>query len=119
PQGMTKIMNEGWACLRGDTLVFTERGLIPMEELVVGAEAEKVFDGESVQRVYDRNVIRDHATVRIRTRRGFELEGSDNHRVLLADRVTWRRLDELRPGDAIAIAGGGGLWPEEEVRIER
>ena len=98
PQGMTKIMNEGWACLGADTLVFTERGLLTMEELVAGRGAGEVFDGESVQRVYDRNVIRDHETIRVRTRRGLDVTGSNNHRVLLADRVTWKRLDEMRRG---------------------
>ena len=28
PQGMTKVMNEGWACLVGDSLVFTDQGLM-------------------------------------------------------------------------------------------
>src|SRR5437764_5508054 len=27
PQGMTKIMNEGWACLRAQSLIFTDRGV--------------------------------------------------------------------------------------------
>ena len=56
PQVQTKIMNEGWACVRGDTPVFTEAGLISMAELVEG-DAEIVFDGERKQRVYDRKVL--------------------------------------------------------------
>lgn len=115
PQGMTKIMNEGWACLGSNTLVFTERGLLTMEELVAGGEANEVFDGETAQRVYDRNIIRDHETIRVVTRRGLDITGSNNHRVLLADRVTWKRLDELRAGDKLAVSGGDNLWPEEEV----
>src|SRR5262249_53754932 len=34
PQGQTKIMNEGWACVQGDSLVLTDRGIIPARELV-------------------------------------------------------------------------------------
>ena len=117
PQGMTKIMNEGWACLVSDTPVFTERGLLTMEELVAGKEAGAVFDGESVQRVYDRNIIRNHETVRVITRRGLDVCGSNNHRVLLADRTTWKRLDELQPGDKLAVSGGQNLWPAEQVKI--
>src|SRR5690606_18290676 len=41
----------------------------------------------------------------------------NNHRVLLADGETWRRLDELKPGDRIAVSGGGDMWASEEVRI--
>jgi stage V sporulation protein R len=115
PQGRTKVMNEGWACVRGDTLVFTERGLLSMAELVAGGGRE-VSDGESVRRVYDRNVIPDHPSVRIRTRRGLSLEGSDNHRVLLPD-GSWKRLDALCPGEKITISGGAGLWASEEVPL--
>src|SRR5437762_2985756 len=105
PQGMTKIMNEGWACVLADTPVFTDAGLIPMADLVAG-EAGVVSDGSAPRRVYDRNIIHDHEVVTVTTRRGLVLGGSTNHRVLLADGTSWRRLDELRPGDEVAVAGG-------------
>ncbi len=117
PQAQTKILNEGWACLAAGSRVFTERGLITMQDLVSG-DATKVCDGDAVREVYDRNVIRDHETIKVQTRRGFVLEGSNNHRLLLADGVTWRRLDELQPGDHLRVSGGEGLWAEDEVRIE-
>ena len=116
PQAQTKIMNEGWACIAAKSLVFTECGLVPMSA-VVGEEAKTVFDGAEARQVYDRNIILDHETVTVRTRRGLELCGSNNHRVLLADRSTWRRLDELAPGDRIAVSGGGDMWPAEQMRI--
>ncbi len=116
PQGMTKIMNEGWACLAADSLAFTAAGLIPMSDLVAGA-SDTVCDGESPRRVYDRNIIRDHETIRLRTRRGLSLCGSTNHRVLLADGETWKRLDELSEGDRVRVSGGQGLWPAEQQHI--
>ncbi|HUG91418.1 MAG TPA: SpoVR family protein [Planctomycetaceae bacterium] len=116
PQGQTKIMNEGWACVAGDTPVYTEQGLIPMADLVAGA-AETICDGEQPRRVYDRNIIRQHETVRVTTRRGLSLCGSTNHRVLLADDETWRRLDELRPGDRLSVSGGHDLWATEPVEL--
>jgi stage V sporulation protein R len=118
PQAMTKILNEGWACVVHDTMIFTENGMMSMGDLVVGRAAGSVFDGESRQRVYDRNVIRNHDTIRVTTRRGLTLEGSNNHRVQLADRATWKRLDELVAGDRIAISGGGDHWPEPEVALD-
>ncbi|MEK7865635.1 MAG: SpoVR family protein, partial [Planctomycetota bacterium] len=117
PQALTKIMNEGWACVGAETPVFTDQGLLPMREVVESPEIA-VSDGAGSREVYGRNVIQDHATVQLRTRRGFELLGSDNHRVLLADGTTWRRLDELTVGDRLAVSGGAGLWPREEVRLE-
>jgi stage V sporulation protein R len=116
PQAQTKVMNEGWACLHPDSLVFTRAGVVTMRELVEGA-SDTVFDGHTQRRVYDQNVIRDHETVTLRTRRGIELCGSINHRVLLADGETWKRLDELAPGDRVQVSGGGGMWAEEEVAL--
>jgi stage V sporulation protein R len=115
PQGMTKILNEGWACTAPDTLVFTDGGLRPMEN-VVDRPDTLVADGSRPRRVYDSHVIRDQPRVTIRTRRGLKLCGSDNHRILLAD-GSWARLDTLGLGDRVAIAGGNGLWEECELGL--
>ena len=107
PQVQTKIMNEGWACLHSNTLVFTDSGVLRMKALVEGSGGT-VCDGERERAVYDRHVIRQHETVTIRTRRGMKLCGSNNHRVLLADGTTWKRLDELAVGDEVAVRAGRG-----------
>jgi stage V sporulation protein R len=116
PQAMTKVMNEGWACLRADSLIFTDRGVMRMQDLVERETKCLVFDGQTRRRVYDHNIIHSHDVVDIRTRRGLRLGGSNNHRVMLADGV-WRRLDELSPGDRVIVSGGQGLWASENVRI--
>jgi stage V sporulation protein R len=114
PQGQTKIANEGWACVAPETLVFTGGGLVPMREVVEGGRV--VSDGERARAVTDRNVIRGHETVTIRTRRGLSLTGSNNHRIVAAD-GSWRRLDALAVGDEISVSGGAGLWPAEYQRL--
>src|SRR5437588_1576384 len=53
PQGQTKIINEGWACLVKDSLVFTDRGILRMGELVDGRMGVRVNDGETARHVYD------------------------------------------------------------------
>ena len=117
PQAMTKIQNEGWACLGADSLVFSDRGVITMESLVNGDDAV-VSDGQTRRRIYDHHVIRSHRTITIHTRRGLRLSGSNNHRILLADRAKWGRLDSLRIGDNVAISGGSELWPDGELALE-
>ena len=117
PQMQTKIMNEGWACITSQSLVFTANGLMPMSALVAGG-SQVVSDCAVGRHVYDRHIIRDHATVKMRTRRGLELEGSNNHRVMLADGETWKRLDELAVGDELLVTGGGGLWPAAPVALD-
>ena len=115
PQGQTKIANEGWACIHPESLVFSGDGLVPMSEVV--ASGRSVSDGEQKRRVYDRNIIRDHPTVSIRTRRGLKLTGSDNHRVLNCG-DEWRRLDQLSIGDKLRVGGGAGLWPQTRIRLQ-
>jgi stage V sporulation protein R len=115
PQAQTKVMNEGWACVSAETPVFTDQGLVTMADLVAGAGAA-VFDGDTRRAVYDRNVIRDHETVTVRTRRGLVLRGSNNHRVLDSN-GEWRRLDALGLADHVRISGGGGIWSTKPVSI--
>ena len=108
PQGQTKIMNEGWACVAGDTLVATDHGLRSMQDVVADTEAGNswsVFDGDRLRPVSDCHVIRGHKTISIETKLGLQLTGSTNHRVLLDDCETWKRLDELAEGDVLAISG--------------
>src|SRR5947209_2279199 len=47
PQGQTKTINEGWACLKGNSLVTSSRGLIPLAELVRGRASVSVHDGQA------------------------------------------------------------------------
>ncbi len=116
PQGQTKIMNEGWACVAPDTLVFSSEGLIPMKAIVLGG-AKEISDGNVAQKIYGQNMIKDHRTITLYTRRGFKLCGSDNHRILSEDGKSWKRLDELKIGDQVAIKGGQGLWPKDFIKI--
>jgi spore cortex formation protein SpoVR/YcgB (stage V sporulation) len=114
-QKMTKVMNEGWACVDPETPIFTESGLVPMREVVDDRIA--VSDGDDRRSVYDTNVIPDHDTVTIETRRGFELTGSDNHRIRRPD-GSWIELGDLSTGDEIEISGGNGVWPTRYVDID-
>jgi stage V sporulation protein R len=117
PQGYTKIMNEGWACAVGSTLVFTNEGCRRLGDLVAQRRGVQVSDGEAPRAVYDWAKFPDRQTVKLRTRRGFELEGSVTHRLRLPD-GSWRRLDRLGVGDVVEIGGGNNLWPAEPVRLD-
>src|SRR5262245_1465314 len=63
PQGMTKVMNEGWACVVANTYVNTSYGFIPMGCLVEQRRAIEVSDGEQPRRVYDFATFEDRETV--------------------------------------------------------
>src|SRR5579883_897914 len=116
PQGMTKIMNEGWACLAFDSLIYTTQGLLPIGEVVQRRLPAEIFDGKSRRRIYDWAIFPDRETVWIRTRRGLELEGSTTHRLQLPD-GSWRPLDQLQVGDHLPISGAS-LWAENYVPVK-
>src|SRR5665213_827256 len=116
PQGMPKVMNEGWACVTSDALLFTDRGVLPMGDIVNDRAGVRVNDGQGMQPVRDWARFEDRETVRVRTRRGLEIEGSTTHRLLLPDQ-NWRALGEIKEGDRVAITGGANVWAAEPVQL--
>ena len=75
-------------------------------------------DGQAPQAVYDWARFPGRETVRVTTALGLELEGSLTHQVLLAD-GSWRRLDQVKPGDRVRLAVGTDLWAQRPVRLSR
>jgi stage V sporulation protein R len=112
PQGMTKVINEGWACVNFFTITPTDKGLLRMGEIVERKLAVRVSDGQELRQVYDWAKFKNYKTIKIRTRRGLELEGSVNHRIRLLD-GSWCRLDKLQVGEKVRISGGQNLWAQE------
>jgi stage V sporulation protein R len=117
PQGQTKTINEGWACVHYNTLVHTDHGLIPAGQLVERRLPAHVSDGTANQKVYDWAKFDDRETVWIKTRRGLELEGSLTHQIMLPD-GNWRRLDAVRVGDRIQASRSMNLWAQDYVSVE-
>jgi stage V sporulation protein R len=116
PQRQTKIMNEGWACAVGDTLIKTDRGLLRLDHIVNHRLPVNVCDGQKLRRVYDYANLGTKETVKITTRRGFILEAARTHRVLRDD-GSWIRVDALIPHDKLQIAPGTRVWAKDEFPI--
>ncbi|MBM3152514.1 MAG: hypothetical protein FJZ96_10000 [Chloroflexi bacterium] len=61
--------------------------------------------------------------MRVRTRLGFEFEGTPEHRIWLRlpdETEGWRSLEEIRPGDITAILPGTNLWGKTtEIKFSR
>jgi len=103
-------------CVAPGTRVATADGTVRIEEIADAApETEHDVDLGVLDRL-GRPVRAsklfhsgDHPTLRVRTREGYELEGTHNHPVLcLADvagvpMLLWKLLEELEPGDRVAI----------------
>ena len=117
PQGMTKVINEGWACLTADARVCTPDGILTMREIVEQRQAIDVHDGEQTQQIYDWATFREYETVRVRTRRGLEIEGSINHRLMLPNGA-WQRLDTLSVGDALKVSASANMWAQAYIPLD-
>jgi DNA gyrase subunit A len=119
-------------CVAGHTRVSTPAGSPRIDELAAGLAPESERDTDLV--VHDRlgrpvsasKVFHsgDHPTLRIRTAEGYGLTATHNHPVLcLVDMVgvpllLWKRLDELRAGDRVAISRSwrsGPSLPRQEA----
>jgi len=113
--------NMSGKCVTGDTLVFTENGLAYLRDLMPPDAPEGEFTPLNC-RVQAHTQARRathfyrggrQATLRIKTRLGFELEGTPEHRVWVrcSDGMEdWKRLAELQVGDTVAIGTQIDLW---------
>ncbi|MBI3315408.1 MAG: DNA gyrase subunit A, partial [Candidatus Omnitrophica bacterium] len=117
-------------CVTGDTLVVTDKGLVSIQEMSkTGSEDVNV---SVLSR--DRNVnlatkwfdSGEHPTIKIVTGRGFSLQGTSNHPVLVwainprteEPEFQWKLLGRLCLGDVAVIDRTDDLlWPIEQVLL--
>ena len=120
PQMQTKIMNEGWACLKKDSLVLTECGFLRYDALhKVLAQGENVnvgSGGGEQDQITDRHIRRNAATIRLRTRRGLVLEGAQEHKLSIGP-DQWMVLKDVKVGQRIPLSVGDNLWSEHLVPV--
>jgi stage V sporulation protein R len=118
PQMQTKTMNEGWACATGDSLLVTENGFSRFDELYEAGRKIKVASGGEglVYRITDFHKEKSVPTIRIRTRRGFVIEGAERHRVQMAD-GGWKQLRDIEAGERVGLAYHTNIWPKEKLKL--
>ncbi|HEX8843420.1 MAG TPA: LAGLIDADG family homing endonuclease [Pyrinomonadaceae bacterium] len=111
-------------CVTGDTLLLTNRGMLRFDELQreIGAARDEfapfsiaisgLNGAEWTSQFYNGGV---RPTRRIRTRLGYELEGSMVHPVLVLKEgcARWVKLSELKIGDHVALQRGQNLFGDE------
>jgi DNA gyrase subunit A len=116
-------------CVTGDTLVVTDNGLVPINQISQpGVEDVSVRilskDGQTntASKWWDCGAF---PTWRVRTQRGYEVTGTANHPLLVAvphasdGRVTlaWKTIAQLAVGDYVVLDRSTNLWPEHSVDL--
>jgi len=116
PQRMTKVSNEGHACVGPDTLIPTSKGMIAAKNIVDKKMSCLVHDGESCREITDWFRFEDTNTVTIETSRGYKIVGSDTHRIWNS-MGEWVYMKDAKEGSAILIAKSD-IWPTELVSVD-
>ena len=120
PQMQTKIMNEGWACLKKDSLLLTDCGLLRYDVLLgmlADGKTVKVGSSDGEQDIItDRHITRNAPTIRLRTRRGLVLEGAEEHKLSVGP-DQWIELKDVKVGQRIPLSVGDNIWPKGLVSI--
>jgi len=116
-------------CVTGDTLVVTDNGLIPINQISQpGIEDVSVRvlskDGQTntASKWWDCGTFQ---TWRVRTQRGYEVTGTANHPLLVAAphdsdgrvSLTWKTIAQLAVGDYVVLDRSAILWPEQPVDL--
>jgi ribonucleoside-diphosphate reductase alpha chain len=110
---VTGLIEQG-GCLTPDTLVFTEKGLLRLDELVTHGEkgwrdhnlTMMTDEGPRQSRSVYNNGVAD--VLKVETDMGMTITGTPNHKVkvMTDEGPAWRRLDRLQTGDAIMVKLG-------------
>jgi len=100
-------------CVQGDTLVATDCGFIPIAELMPEAMTPDttlpisigVHTRDGVKRATHFYYGGKQQTLRIVTSEMYSIEGTPNHRIIVATArgPEWQRLDQLQAGDFVAM----------------
>ena len=102
-------------CVKSDTIIFSEFGMLPISSFgnfkIPEFQKKEIF-------VYSENCYEKTShfynggaknTIKIKTRYGYEIEGTPNHRIRVLDEngnYIFRRMDELQETDYVAIQRG-------------
>ncbi|MGH9178049.1 MAG: LAGLIDADG family homing endonuclease [Acidimicrobiales bacterium] len=113
-------------CVTGDTLLSTADGLVRIGSLHQGEEADTFrpeiievasLGGTQKTDYFYAGGLREVYEVALGS--GHRIAGTPNHRLLVnvEGSLDWRRLDEIEPGDEVAVQYGDELWSSLPARI--
>lgn len=117
-------------CVTGDTLILTEKGMVPISEISNKKEAKinldiLSYDGKKNKAIKFFNSGK-HKTIQITTKKGYSLEGSYNHPILtwrLGDDfkpiISWKLFEELKKGDVAVLNRNNTLFSNKIFGLKK
>lgn len=123
PEGDFVGSTAGAACFTGDTRILTDRGFIPIEEIVHG-EKPKIITHAGLRSIVEAYDNGEMEVFRVVTEDGYELKVTNDHKFLVFDengKPLLKPLRELNVGDYIYILAPewkGGEYVKLKTDIE-
>jgi DNA gyrase subunit A len=114
-------------CVASNTLTVTDKGLQRIENIAESEDIDiKILSHrQKINKASKWFDCGEHPTFRVKTRRGYEITGTENHPLLVWETAknnrphfVWKTIDELKKGDFLVIDRSETLWTNEEVSLE-
>jgi DNA gyrase subunit A len=118
-------------CVTGDTLISTEKGLIPIRDISIDKSEDisiKILSKDKkVHEAIKWFDSGEHRTIKIKTKRGYSIQGSHNHPLLVWSKnlftgepsFVWKLLNEIKEGDVVVLDRTEDiLWPLKEYSLQ-
>jgi len=120
--------NMAGKCVEGDTIIFTDQGILPIKSFKPRDMLKESFEELSLKLIgINGNTKTSHfyydgekETVKIRTRLGYTIEGSLNHQVFVRTpkgEEKWMKLSEISKNEYLIINRRNDLWGSNQEII--
>lgn len=116
-------------CITGDTLITTNRGLLPIAEISKNGKEDINLQVISLDKKINKASkwfnSGEHSTLLVETKKGFSIEGSYNHPILIWNqningepKLKWQLLSQIKTGDVAVIDRSVNLlWPQKYLSL--
>jgi DNA mismatch repair protein MutS len=113
--------NMSGKCINPDTLIFTDKGILPIGFFKPNDIVKESFESLKIKVVGIKGKTQTshfyydgiHPTIRIKTGRGYTVEGTINHPILIRNpegKEVWKKLRNVSAEDYIIINRKNDLW---------
>ncbi len=113
--------NMGGKCVTPNTLIFSEEGILPIDKFKPKEIEDGTFEKLEMDVVSTKSTAKTshfysdglQDTIKIKTRRGYSIEGTSNHPILVrtnSEEEIWKKLDSLAQDDYVIINRKNNLW---------
>jgi len=118
--------NMAGKCVTGDTIVYTDKGMIPIENF----KPKKIKQEEFLPFKLNLSSLKGkeqtshfyydgkRSTIKLKTRFGYEIEGTPNHPIFVRTKEgqeIWRKLGDIQKDDFIIIKRNINLWGKKKA----